>query len=323
MTFGDNARIKAQAAARATGLPPLPTIPAWSSTRSTASPAFTPRAGPGPTRISAAPWRRSKKNCASAAPRPRSAAKRISSRRLPSPGRTAMSKNSRRASTARWSGRRAATGALATTRCSCPTATTALSAKWQARRSTACRPGDEVCRTAPAPSSNLRRRALAENRAGLRRLHPLAVLPVEMPLLRLQQPRPARADRRAALRARLCRRNRGDRRAGAGPHRIHDFLRRRHALADAAGDHRRRARRRGAALADRARCRNHARSQPDERRGDALSRLPARPASIACRSACRRSTIGCLPSLAGCIRHARRSTPSPSRAPFSTATRST
>ncbi len=68
-----------------------------------------------------------------------SSARRISSRRSASPGRTGTSRNSRRASTARWSGRRAATPASATIRCSCPTATRAPSARCRARRSTACR----------------------------------------------------------------------------------------------------------------------------------------------------------------------------------------
>ena len=52
------------------------------------------------------------------------------------------------------------------------------------------------------------------------------------------------------------------------------------AILDAIGKHwTRRARRRG-----------HARGQPDQRRGDALSRAIAPPASTASRSACRRST---------------------------------
>ena len=88
--------------------------------------------------------------------------RRSSSPRSPSPGRTAMSRNSKRALTAFWSGRRAATKALATIRYSCPTGRSGPSAKWRARKNTACRREDKVCRIAPAPSSNSRRRALVE-----------------------------------------------------------------------------------------------------------------------------------------------------------------
>ena len=71
---------------------------------------------------------------------------------------------------------------------------------------------------------------------GLRRLHPLAVLPVEVPVLRLQQPC---APQPRSTRNASCARSRRDRRhggAGSGPHGLLHFLRRRHAVADAAGD---------------------------------------------------------------------------------------
>ena len=64
----------------------------------------------------------------------------------------------------------------------------------------------------------------------------------------------------------------------------------------------------------RARRRGHARSQSDQRRGRRASAATAQPASTACRSACRRSTIARSPSSGGCIRRAKRSTPSASRA---------
>ena len=53
--------------------------------------------------------------------RARATRARISFPRCASPGPTAISKRSRRASTARWYGRRAAPPASATIRCSCPT----------------------------------------------------------------------------------------------------------------------------------------------------------------------------------------------------------
>ena len=77
--------------------------------RSAASPASIPRAGPDRTRISTAPCRRSKTNCARAAHERPTDARRISSPRSASPGRTDTSRNSRRRSTVRSSGRRAAT----------------------------------------------------------------------------------------------------------------------------------------------------------------------------------------------------------------------
>ncbi len=122
-SFRANARIKAQAAAQAAGLPAfaddsglavdaLDGAPGIHSAR-WAGPDkdFAPR--DGTDRRAAARARRDHAGAAHA---------RISSPRCASPGPTAMSRNSRRASTARWSGRRAATRASATIRCFCPTA---------------------------------------------------------------------------------------------------------------------------------------------------------------------------------------------------------
>ena len=69
-----------------------------------------------------------------------------------------------------------------------------------------------------------------------------------------------------------------------------DLLRRRHALADAAGDGRRADRRRRSALGLRAGHRDHARGQSLLGRGGALRRSRRAPASTGSRSACRRST---------------------------------
>ena len=63
-------------------------------------------------------------------------------------------------------------------------------------------------------------------------------------------------------------RDRRHRRARAGPHRLDHLLRRRHAVADAAGDRRRDPRRDRAALDGRARRRGDARGQSDQRRGE-------------------------------------------------------
>src|SRR5579859_8207871 len=59
-----------------------------------------------------------------------------------------------------------------------------------------------------------------------------------MPVLRLQQPRAPCRRRRGTVRARLRRRDRGDRGARAEAHRVVDLLWWRHAVADAAFHHR-------------------------------------------------------------------------------------
>src|SRR4029079_11538006 len=74
------------------------------------------------------------------------------------------------------------------------------------------------------------------------RLRALAILPVEVPLLRLQQPCPPCGDRRSAARQRFCARDRDHRTAYAGPRGHLDLSRRRHAVADAARNRRRGAR---------------------------------------------------------------------------------
>ncbi len=81
------------------------------------------------------------------------------------------------------------------------------------------------------------------------------------------------------------------RRTVARPHRVLDLFRRRHAVPDAAGDDCRRAQFHRAAVACRARCRDHDRSQSDERRGRALSRLShgRRQSRVARRAGARRS----------------------------------
>src|SRR3981189_2255911 len=64
---------------------------------------------------------------------------------------------------ARSFGRRAATKASATIRCSCRTGTRARSARCRARRSTACRRAAKACRTGHARSSSWRRLVLRED----------------------------------------------------------------------------------------------------------------------------------------------------------------
>ena len=72
-------------------------------------------------------------------------------------GPTATSRSSRPVSTARWSGRRAGRWVSATTRCSCPTATPAPSARCRPRRSTGCHRAAKACRIGRAPSASSRR----------------------------------------------------------------------------------------------------------------------------------------------------------------------
>ena len=97
-----------------------------------------------------------------------------------------------------------------------------------------------------------------------------------MSVLRFQQPCSPCADRRGTVFARLCPRNRNHCGAHSGPGSVIDFPGRRHALADAAADRRCHPRCDRPALARRTCCRSHAGSQSDQRRGDALCRLPRR-----------------------------------------------
>ena len=131
----------------------------------------------------------------------------------------------------------------------------------------------------------------ADEAKSLRRLRALAVLPVEMPVLRFQQPCPARADRRRALCPRLCPRDRNHRGAHAGPRGLLDLSRRRHAVADAAANRRRHSRcHRQSTGASRPmpKCRWKPIRPASRRRAFAAI---APPASTGFRSACRRSTM--------------------------------
>ena len=136
-----------------------------------------------------------------------------------SPGRTAMWRNSRDASTARWSGRRAASKGFGYDPMFLPDGYDAYLRRDESRRE--ARPAAQRPRpVAPRPRVPQARGGLscATLTESLRRLRALAVLPVEVPVLRLQQPCAPHRDRRGALRARLRARDRRDGRARAGPH---------------------------------------------------------------------------------------------------------
>ena len=161
-TFRDNARIKAEAAAKAARSAGLCRRfrPCGRRARRRARHPFgalgRPRQGfrPRHGRGRSEAWRARRHHAGSSA-------RRISSRRCASPGRMAMSRNSRAASTARWSGRRAATRASATIRCSCRTATSRTFGEMTSEEKHGLPPRGRACRTAPAPSSSSRRRVLA------------------------------------------------------------------------------------------------------------------------------------------------------------------
>ena len=160
MTFHDNARIKAQAAAKATGLPAFADNSGLVVDALDGAPGVQSARWAGPDknfRRAMATVEEKLRQCG-ATTAERAAAPTLS-RRCASPGRTAMSRNSRRASPARWYGRRAATRALVMIRCSCRTATRARSAKCRATKNTDCRRAERAYRIAPAPSSSSRRRA--------------------------------------------------------------------------------------------------------------------------------------------------------------------
>jgi hypothetical protein len=148
-----------------------------------------------------------------------------------------------------------------------------------------CRPG----RRFRAGGAGARRRGRASTRrAGFGVYVHWPFCQVEVPLLRLQQPCPPRRSTRRAG-ARAAGRARPLRGRTSGPAAHLDVLRRRHALADAAGDRRRRDRRASPALAASPRT-SRSRWRPTRPR----SRPPRFAASRAgvnrCRSACRRST---------------------------------
>ena len=167
----------------------------------------------------------------------------------------------------------------------------APSARCRPRRSTACRRMAAGCRTAPAPSSSSRRRVLqsADAEAFGVYVHwpfclskcPYCDFNSHVRHAAIDEPRFLRAFEAeiAATAARVAR-----------PHRVEHLLRRRHAVADAARDRRRDPRRHRQAL-DASPPTSRSRSKPirPASRRRAFAAI-ARPASTACRSACRRST---------------------------------
>ena len=161
--------------------------------------------------------------------------------------------------------------ASATTRCSCPTATTRTFGEMSAEEKHGWRPGQREALSHRAraftrfarrvPGARMSAHRSRESRDRFRHLRPLALLRRQVPLLRFQLARPPCAARRAALRRRLRARARPFRGADARPHRHQHLPRRRHALADAAGDGRRDPRCDRAALA-RSRPMPRSRSRP-------------------------------------------------------------
>ena len=279
---------------------------AWRSMRSTARPASIRRAGPARRRISATRWRRSRPACASATPSRRRSARRISSRCCASPGRTAMSRNSRARSTARWSGRRAARKASATIRCSCPTGFDLTFGEMTSDQKHGLPPKGQGLSHRARAFLKLAEACLERNNTS-----PLAGevgerepgggafgVYVHWPFCLSKCPycdfnshvRHTGIDEERYVRAfaaEIATTARTHRRA----HGVEHLHGRRHAVADEARDGRRDPRHHRQALVGRARRRGDARSQSDQRRGDALSRLSRGRASTACRSACRRSTM--------------------------------
>ena len=150
MTFRANACIKAEAAAKASGLPAFADDSGLAVDALGGEPGIHSARWAGPDRNFRRAMELVEEKLRGAARRRRSSARRTSCPRCASPGRTARWRSSRAASMARSSGRRGATRALATIRCSCPTVTRAPSARCRAKRSTACRRTDSGCRTAPA-----------------------------------------------------------------------------------------------------------------------------------------------------------------------------
>ena len=150
-SFRDNARIKAAAAAEGSGLPAFADNSGLVVDALDGAPGIHSARWAGPTKE----FRRAMETSRTASARTRrdlcpEQRTRISFARCAWPGRTDTWRNSRTGLTAGWSGRRAERSASATTRCSCPRVTRAVSVRCRPRRSTACRRAGWACRIAPA-----------------------------------------------------------------------------------------------------------------------------------------------------------------------------
>ena len=167
--------------------------------------------------------------------------------------------------------------------------------------------------TAPTPSASWWRRCIDAHldahaaatecwTMAARALHPLAVLRQQMPLLRLQQPCPRRRSTRTRGATRCSPTSRTRRALLPGAPADLDLLRRRHAVADGAGDGRG-ADRRPRASIGRPPTTSRSRSRPIPTRSRRrASPISPRPASTGSRSACRASTTTRSPSSAAPIR---------------------
>ena len=172
MTFRDNAHIKAEAAAKAAGLPAFADDSGLVVDALDGAPGIHSARWAGPERDFA----RAMRNDRGKTPRARrdgAGAPQGAFRLRAVRGLAGWSRRGIRGPRRRHAGLAAArrSRVLVTIRCSCRTATRAPSGKCRARKSTDCRRVDEVFPTARVPSSSWRRRALAR---GLRippRLH--------------------------------------------------------------------------------------------------------------------------------------------------------
>ena len=128
-TFAANARIKAMAAAKATGRAAFADDSGLVVDALNGEPGIHSARWAGPDKDFRGAMNRIQTLLIERGARARNNGARISSPRSVSPGRTAMWRNSRAASTASSPGRRGAIRASATIRCSCPTVLTAPSAR--------------------------------------------------------------------------------------------------------------------------------------------------------------------------------------------------
>ena len=244
-TFRENARIKAEAAAKAARLPAFADDSGLVVDALDGAPGIHSARWAGPSKDFAAAMQTIEDDCAPAAPPRRSAARPISCPRCAWPGPTARPRTSRPGSTARWFGRRAAIAGFGYDPMFLPDGhdrtfgemtsdekhglpPRGIGLSHRARAFLMLAGGLLMLTTVTLPDS----RSIRPSRVYIHWPFCLS----KCPYCDFNSHVRHGGDRPDAVRARLHGRDRRDGRARPGPDGVDDFLRRRHAVADAARD---------------------------------------------------------------------------------------